>query len=488
MMVSKVISASLVAYTVILSTGSVAEEAPAGSAGVYSKSANSVKMATVRSPKSVSWTQSMQAGRYQDATNALSRIIADKGTPVNELPMAYLNRALAHQQLRQHKQAVADYGKALSLDALSPKVRAIALYNRGLANRKLKRPASAIEDFTSSLFLNTKFSHAYYSRANVMRSIGRHELALEDYKHALTFGYPKAYLPNYGIAVTYDAMKEPAQARQALSKVLEIKPGFKPALQRYAELAGEPYHSNKPSTSNVLIANSRPNVAKSKIVTEPHQPNVADVLPQAALPPKSYLAASRQGEANGVDNLVTASIGDAPNAATLGISPDKLEYRFPGFEGSTAPVPDKSPDVAKLKNQPEKNVTITPVAAQHKAPTNKQVIAVEPKRGKVRVASLGSVVPELPEKSVPKVNVTGWLVQINSQRTEKAANSTWKKLKLRHKKALGGENVVFQRADLGKKGIYWRVRLTGFEGKKEAQNKCRSLKRSRIGCFVVRVN
>jgi len=481
MMVSKVISASLVAYAVTLSAGSVAGIVPAHSAGTSSQSAST---ATTVSAKA-SWSKSMQAGRYQDAANDLSKIIADKKTSTDNLAMAYLNRALAHQQLRQHKQAIADYGNALKLDALSPKVRAIALYNRGLANRKTKRPAASIEDFTSALFLNAKFAHAYYSRANVMRSIGRHALALEDYKNAQTFGYPAAHLPYYGIAVTYDAMKEPAKARKALVDVLSIKPGFKPALQRYAELAGEPYHSSKPTAN---ASGGLPKIAKSKIVTEPHQPPNANGLPQPAMPPKSYLTASRQGIRVDTENLATASVGNTqPGVAPANTS--KLTYRFPGFEGETPPVPAKTPDTSKLVKKPVDNVTVTPAAAQGRAPEtpSKTAIAAKPVK-KVRVASLSPVVPEMPKKVAETPSVSGWLVQINSQRTEDAAKSTWSKLKRRHKKALGKEQAVFQRADLGKKGIYWRVRLSGFDGKSAAQKKCSSLKRSRIGCFVVRVN
>ena len=58
--------------------------------------------------------------------------------------------------------------------------------------------------------------------------------------------------------------------------------------------------------------------------------------------------------------------------------------------------------------------------------------------------------------------ITGWSVQIASATTEDAAWSTWKKMKARNK-ALAGKEPVVVRADLGTKGVFYRVRLVGFD-------------------------
>ena len=98
--------------------------------------------------------------------------------------------------------AIDDYTAALRIDALGAKLRAIALYNRGLAYQKSKQPALAIEDFTSALFLDPEFAHAYYSRANVLRESGQYLFALSDYEKALRFNHPQPYLVYYGEALT----------------------------------------------------------------------------------------------------------------------------------------------------------------------------------------------------------------------------------------------------------------------------------------------
>ena len=43
------------------------------------------------------------------------------------------------------------------------------------------------------------------------------------------------------------------------------------------------------------------------------------------------------------------------------------------------------------------------------------------------------------------------------------------------------------RADLGAKGIYYRLRLGGFENQSEAQGVCGKLKSRGVSCFVSKV-
>ncbi|MGI9481645.1 MAG: SPOR domain-containing protein [Hyphomicrobiales bacterium] len=475
MMVSKVIIASLVACAVALSSQSATGENA-------SNSADKVPVSVTAAKPAHDWRKAIRSGHYQDAANALSAIISDKKTSTDERAVAYLNRALAHQYLRQFKLAVADYGKALELDALSLRVRAIALYNRGLANRNLGRPALAIEDFTSALHLDTKFSHAFYSRANVMRAIGRRQFAIADYERSLKFGYPQAHLPHYGIAVTYDELKQPAKARASLKTTLKLKPGFKPALIRYAELAGEPYHSPAPSLQ-VAGMGALPKKSASKIETVPHVAPGQKDLPAAVPPPKAYLTAQKGGGAPAVDTITTASLGKTGGAGLKLSSSGKHSIRYPGFTGKTAPVPTKVAR-AGTKKQTAQLPQIVPAAGT----TGAAAKVAEKKQKKVRVAALTPTVPQAVAEKPAQPKVTGWLVQVNSQRSEKAAKATWGKLKRRHVRAFGDSEAVFQRADLGKKGIYWRVRLAGFAKKSEAYKKCKTLKRNGVSCFVVRAN
>ena len=80
-------------------------------------------------------------------------------------------------------------------------------------------------------------------------------------------------------------------------------------------------------------------------------------------------------------------------------------------------------------------------------------------------------------------NLSGWSVQIASAATENAAWSTWKKMQARHK-ALASKEPVVVRADLGTRGIFYRVRLVGFESQSDANTECAKLKSKGVKCYI----
>ncbi|MGC5198853.1 SPOR domain-containing protein, partial [Aphanothece microscopica] len=53
----------------------------------------------------------------------------------------------------------------------------------------------------------------------------------------------------------------------------------------------------------------------------------------------------------------------------------------------------------------------------------------------------------------------------------------------RHK-ALSGKEPVVVRADLGTKGVFYRVRLVGYDNQGEANRECSRLKSRGVKCFI----
>ena len=51
-------------------------------------------------------------------------------------------------------------------------------------------------------------------------------------------------------------------------------------------------------------------------------------------------------------------------------------------------------------------------------------------------------------------------------------------------KALASQNPVVVRADLGAKGVFYRVRRVGFDTQTEAGNACAKLKSKGVKCFI----
>jgi hypothetical protein len=75
------------------------------------------------------------------------------------------------------------------------------------------------------------------------------------------------------------------------------------------------------------------------------------------------------------------------------------------------------------------------------------------------------------------------LVQVSSQRSEETAQSTFNDLQKRFPAILGKYEPNIQRADLGARGVYYRVRVGPFTGP-DAQKVCDALKGAGGDCIL----
>jgi len=80
----------------------------------------------------------------------------------------------------------------------------------------------------------------------------------------------------------------------------------------------------------------------------------------------------------------------------------------------------------------------------------------------------------------------GFLIQINSQRSEAAAWAAWDKLKEKHGKLLADREAIVQKADLGEQGTVYRLRIKNLPTKDEAVTACEKLKAAGLACFVAK--
>ena len=76
------------------------------------------------------------------------------------------------------------------------------------------------------------------------------------------------------------------------------------------------------------------------------------------------------------------------------------------------------------------------------------------------------------------------ICQIMALRAEETARSAWEALQAKHGTILGGHALDIERADLGAKGIFYRVRAAGFDTKAAAQSACANLKAAGQDCIV----
>ncbi|PNR00242.1 SPOR domain-containing protein, partial (plasmid) [Azospirillum argentinense] len=78
-----------------------------------------------------------------------------------------------------------------------------------------------------------------------------------------------------------------------------------------------------------------------------------------------------------------------------------------------------------------------------------------------------------------------WRVQLAAVRSEAEASTEWKRLTSRHGAALGGLSMQVAKADLGEKGIFYRIQGVGLD-EERAKSVCAQLKSQNVGCVVVR--
>ena len=77
-------------------------------------------------------------------------------------------------------------------------------------------------------------------------------------------------------------------------------------------------------------------------------------------------------------------------------------------------------------------------------------------------------------------------VQLASVRSPEAAREEWDRLKRENPDLLGKLTAIPVRADLGDKGVYYRIQAGPFADAAAAERICGELKRRNIGCILAR--
>jgi len=78
-----------------------------------------------------------------------------------------------------------------------------------------------------------------------------------------------------------------------------------------------------------------------------------------------------------------------------------------------------------------------------------------------------------------------FLAQVGALRSQAAADAAWDEIATAESQLFAGASKRIQRADLGAKGIFYRVRVGAFESRADASSFCDALKDSGRACIVV---
>lgn len=118
------------------------------------------------------------------------------------------------------------------------------------------------------------------------------------------------------------------------------------------------------------------------------------------------------------------------------------------------------------------------------APDAEDDIEVSP----VRALPATKPVPQPAVRAAPEFAFTSsgsYLVQIAAFRTQDAAEAAWRKASLSHPDLYRGAEKRIQRADLGAKGVFYRLRVGAFAQRTDASEFCAAVKASGGNCIVV---
>ena len=129
-------------------------------------------------------------------------------------------------------------------------------------------------------------------------------------------------------------------------------------------------------------------------------------------------------------------------------------------QGQTGPITPALPPMASASSQPQKSL----------------------------VAPHGPGAPAL-SKPLPGQAAAGTAelrLQLGSVRNEDAARQEWERIKRKNSDLLGGLRATPVRADLGEKGVFYRIQTAPVADPAVAERLCSELKQRNIGCIIAR--
>ncbi|VAW02168.1 hypothetical protein MNBD_ALPHA06-374 [hydrothermal vent metagenome] len=177
--------------------------------------------------------------------------------------------------------------------------------------------------------------------------------------------------------------------------------------------------------------------------------------------------------------------GGRADAPIIAAQPGPLKAA-PKNPGGTPPVDSGSAAYEPLDNTKPKQVKTAPPPEQ---PASRAPVAAKPKPKPVaQTTPKPTPKPVSKPKTRPAFDIQTdgkFVVQLGAFRSEEQALITWDSLAKSLPVLMDGTASDIQRADLGAKGVYYRLRAAAFDDRGKAQVFCTALKSKGRDCIVV---
>ncbi len=419
----------------------------------------------------------LQQNDPQEAIEHFSKALQIGHLDKTQVAYVHHYRAIAYQRLNKQQEAIDDYTQALAIGSLPQRVQAAIYYNRAIALDHLANFDRAIKDYTQAIALKPDYAEAYMNRGNAYRKLGDNDNALKDYEKSAALGNPIKQLPYYGEGLVLEAKGDKQGAYKAFQTALLLAPDFEPAKLK---VDGYQAAGFKPETGTT-VASVKPAEPQAKAPTAPAPTvvaaNASPEKPKAE--PPSAKPAPQQSASATPGPMTVASASPPPSKA-----PTK-----PAGVGSTGAI---GPQPSALADTRGAGTT----ASTHAPPPMAQKTAQPTKPNDMELAD--AAVPAVgthaaqPAPSAPmpasapsSSGAAGFRVQVGSYASEDQAHSQASVIVGKHAALLSGLTQDIEKADLGAKGVYYRLRFGPFGSRDDAASKCSELKSSGQDCIVV---
>jgi tetratricopeptide (TPR) repeat protein len=156
-----------------------------------------------------------QAGRHDEALADFNKAISIDA----HYAQAFANRGLVYRETGKLALALSDYNKAIAIDHNY----AVAYLGRGMVYRQQHKLFAALQDFDKAIALRPDNAQAYYNRGLLYQAKKQHGYAIDDFTTAIGLSTQQAE-PYVARGLSYMAVKDYKNAASDLDQAVGIAP------------------------------------------------------------------------------------------------------------------------------------------------------------------------------------------------------------------------------------------------------------------------
>ncbi|MBL4756148.1 MAG: SPOR domain-containing protein [Rhizobiales bacterium] len=228
---------------------------------------------------------------------------------------------------------------------------------------------------------------------------------------------------------------------------------------------------------------------------------------RATVPPPSATAAPQPRRVRTVVVLPDGTVVTNPTAAPTAPAPVAPVAVAPvavaNAPVSTIPLPQSRPAQVASANSGTTRVLAPTQSGVQTVPTAPTRVAAAPANAPVNLSPAPTVATTVPTAPTHQTVAVGpspapapapviasasgeYVVQIAARRSEEQALGAFEQVKSQYASAIGNYRPLIQRADLGDRGVYYRLRVGPMSSQAEAAQVCNNLKAAGMGDCLVR--